>query len=102
MSAKNLILDFINYLFIIILVILCLFYFTDPERFREFTEFMGAIVPVAAFGIVFLIRLKVIRKKLERRREDGSTDLVLFLDYFDKIKAELIAFGLPVMIILAK
>jgi len=102
MSAKNLLLDFINYLFITLLLVLSFFYFIDPERFHEFTEFMGALVPLAVFGIIFLIKLKFIRVELENKKEEGSTDLVLFLDYFDKVKADLITFGIPMLMILLK
>lgn len=102
MSAKNLLLDFVNYLFIILLVVLCFFYFIDPERFREFTELMKAMIPLAVFGIIFLIKLKMLRVQFESKKEEDSTDIVLFLDFFDKIKADLITFGIPMLIIILK
>lgn len=102
MSAKNLLLDFINYLFIILLILLCFFYFIDPERFREFTQLMGALVPLAVFGIIFLIKLKILRLQFESKKEEGSTDIVLFLDFMDKVKADLVTFGIPMLIILIR
>lgn len=102
MSAKNLLIDFINYLFVILLIIFCFLYFIDPERFREFTKLMSAMLPLAVFAIVFLIKLKFIRLELENKKEEGSTDIVLFLVFFDKVKADLVTFGIPMMIILFK
>jgi hypothetical protein len=102
MSAKNILIDFINYLFIILLVLLCFLYFIDPERFQQFTELMRAMVPLAVFSIIFLIKLKFIRVELESKKEEGSTDIVLFLVFFDKVKADLVTFGIPMLIILLK
>lgn len=102
MSAKNILIDFINYLFIILLVLLCFLYFIDPERFRAFTELMRAMVPLAVFSIIFLVKLKFIRIELENKKEEGSTDIVLFLVFFDKVKADLVTFGIPMLIILLK
>jgi hypothetical protein len=102
MSAKDIIIDFVNYLFIILLVLLCFLYFINPERFREFTELMRAMVPLAVFSIIFLIKLKILRLEFESKKEEGSTDIVLFLNFFDKVKADLVTFGVPMLIIILK
>ncbi len=100
MSAKNFLLDFLNYVFIILLGFLCLLYFIDPVRFEQFAELMRALIPLALFGLVFLIKFKLTRKEFENKKEEGSTDLVLYLDYLDKIKADLIFLALPALVLL--
>lgn len=100
MSAKNFILDFINYLFIILLVIFTIFFFIDPDRFAVFTEILKSLLPLSVFVLIFLIKLKLGRGELDRKREESGFDLVLYLDYFDKFKAELLVFALPIIIFL--
>jgi hypothetical protein len=100
MSGKDLLLDFINYLFILALTAFCIIFFIAGDRFFVFTKIFKALLPLAAFGVIFLIKLKFGRKELAERKDDGNTDLVLYLSYFDKFKMDLIVFGLPLIIIL--
>lgn len=101
MSAKNFILDFISYLFIIALVTFCLFFFISGDNFAEFTELMRSLIPLAIFGIAFLIKMKLSRGELSRKKEEGALDVVLYLNYMDKLKTDVLLYLTPITIIIA-
>lgn len=100
MSGKNILIDFINVVFTLILIAFCIFYFTVGNRFQNFTAIMKALVPLAFFGILFLVRLKLSRLHLEKRKQEDNLYITLNLTYFDKIKSNLIVFSLPILICL--
>lgn len=98
MSGKNILIDFINVVFTLILITFCIFYFTVGNRFQNFTEIMKALVPLAFFGILFLVKLKLSRLHLEKRKQEDNLYITLNLTYFDKIKSNLIVFSLPIIV----
>jgi len=100
MSAKDSILDFINYSFMIILVVLAIIIFINPVYFNKFSEIMKAAIPLSFFGLIFLVKLKLSRDEVRKKKQDNNTDLTLYLTYFDKMKIELTVFLLPIIIII--
>lgn len=99
-SGKDILIDFLNLVFTLALIGFCLFYFTVGNRFANFTAFMRSLVPLAFFGIIFLIKLKLGRSDLSKRKREDNMTVTLYLTYFDKIKSNIIVFSLPIIICL--
>lgn len=100
MSAKDTILDFVNYLFMIAIIAITIFILIHPGYFERFQEFMRASAPLSFLSLVFLIKLKFSRDEVRRSKNDGDTDLVLYLTSADKMKTEIIVFLLPIIIVI--
>lgn len=99
MRAKEMIIDFLNYIFLLLLIIFCITYFIVGDRIKIMAEFMKMLIPFAYFGIALLIKMKFSRSDLYKRKKEDNLEIVLNLSYYDKIKDELIVFLLPVIIL---
>ena len=102
MKAKDMVLDFINYAFLLALVGFVILFFIAGDRFGVFIEIMKSLMPVAVFGIIFLVMLKIKRMKFREKERDGSEreETVLYLTYFDELKCDILVFLLPIIILL--
>lgn len=102
MKAKDIIIDFINHLFLLFIVAFFIFWFIVGDRFEAFTELMRSLVPVGIFGFIFLVMIKIKRMKLKERRRNNEEDaeIVLRLSYFDESKGDILIFLLPIIILL--
>lgn len=102
MSTKDLFLDLLNFIFLIALVALVIFYFIAGDRFAAFIEIMQSLIPLAIFMIIFLIALKIKRREYKRNKErDGEGGgIILSLSHFDVLKWDMIIFLTPVIILL--
>jgi len=89
MTAKDLILDFINLIFIIFLVSFCIIFFIAGNHFAQFIEIIKTLVPLAIFGIIFLIKLKIARQQEKKRERENNFDIILYLTCFDKLKTDI-------------
>ncbi|MFA6306870.1 MAG: hypothetical protein WCV70_02565 [Patescibacteria group bacterium] len=98
MSSKDLLLDFLNLIFLVLLIAFCVFYFIAGDRFAIFTLFMKAMVPLAFFGVIFLIRLKMTRSEIKKRKSEDNTELVLYLNVFHKLISDIIVFTTPILL----
>lgn len=98
MSTKDLILDFLNFIFIILLIVFCIFYFIVGDNFAVFSLFMKSMTPLAFFGIIFLIKLKITRKEIKKRKSEDNTILVLYLNVFHKLISDIIVFCTPMLL----
>ena len=98
MSAKEIIMDFLNFFFLIFLIIFCIAYFIAGDHFFAFTLFLKSMVPLAFFGIIFLIRLKITRLELRARKKHADTILALHLTIIHKLVSDLIVFGTPILL----
>jgi hypothetical protein len=58
------------------------------------------ISPFAVIVLFFLIASRANRIEYQARKKEQKFDLVLVLTYFDKIRAELVVFGIPFLILL--
>ena len=103
MKLKDLILDFINYLFLLGLIIFFLLYIILGDRFAFFIEFFKSIVPLAFFGIPFLIIIKFRRESCKKyRKEDKLNEIILYLNKLDKLKDKIvIVFAALLIIVIA-
>ncbi|MFA5359678.1 MAG: hypothetical protein WC349_01840 [Patescibacteria group bacterium] len=98
MSPKDLILDFLNLIFLILLIVFCIFYFIAGDNLAVFSLFLKSMVPLAFFGILFLIQLKITRNKIKERKSEDKTELVLYLNVFDKLISDIIVFCTPILL----
>lgn len=92
--------DFLNTVFTIILVAFCIFYFIAGDRFGEAEKIMKMILPLAYFGILFLIRMKFNQRRLRKLyRESNLDEIITYLTLFDKIRDTIIIASLPLIIL---
>ncbi len=98
MSSKDLIFDFLNLIFLILLIAFCVFYFIAGDNFAVFTLFLKSMVPLSFFGILFLIKLKISRLEIKKRKNEGNTDIVLRLNIFHKLLSDIIVFLTPILL----
>ncbi|MFH1661823.1 MAG: hypothetical protein ABIA02_01885 [Candidatus Falkowbacteria bacterium] len=100
MSAKDLTIEFINMVFMIFLIAFCIFYFIAGDRFAMLAVIMESLMPLAVFGIAFLIKLKLSRRILKKRTREDNLSIILYLTYFDKLKTDIIIYLLPIIVLL--
>ena len=99
MSAKDLIIDFINTVFIIVLVGFFIVFFIAGDRFEQFGKFIESLIPLAFFGIILLVTLKINRTQLKKRRREANIEINLYLTYFDKLISDVVVCLMPIAII---
>lgn len=98
MSAKELILDFVYLILMLLLIGFCVFFFIAGDRFAAFTELLKAFVPMAFIGIVFIIKLKLNRRELKKRKKEENLEIILHLTFMDKLYTDIINFSIPAVI----
>ena len=99
--AKDLIIDFFNYALLLFLIIFCLIFFIVGNRLAVFTEFIKLLMPLAYFGIFFLVRLKFDREALRKRKKEGNlNEIIKYLTKLDKIKDLIIISILSIIILI--
>lgn len=101
MSPKELIIEFLSALFLIATVLLAVWFFFISGYFENFNEILLALAPVAIFAFLLLVVLLKNTKKIKRGRKEGDTDLILQLNFFDKLISDVILYGLPIIIYLS-
>lgn len=100
MTAKDTILEFINLIFLVILIGFCIFFFVSGDRFAAFAVLMKSLTPVAFFGILLLIKNKLNRQQVRKRQAENNMDITLRLTYFDRLKTDFVVFSLPMVVLL--
>lgn len=100
MKAKDLFLDFLNLIFIIVIVSLSIVYFIMPGRFAASTEIIKNLAPIAFFVSLFLIKIKFNRVEHARRKNENDTEIILVLNYWDKTMSDIIVFAAPILLCL--
>ncbi len=100
MSVKDVVLDFINLGFALVLIIFCILFFISGNNFGAFTAIMESLVPVSFFGILLLVKLKFNRVQLKKRKEEENTDITLKLSFTDKLKSDLFLYSLPILVLI--
>ncbi len=98
MSPKEAILDFLNLVFLLLLISFCIVFFIFGDRFAAFTELVKALVPMSVFGIFYLIKIKFTKEEYRRRKKEADTEIVLYLSINDKIMADAITFLTPIIL----
>jgi hypothetical protein len=99
MSGKDLFLDFLGLLFLVVLIGFCIFYFIIGNRIEIVSEIMKAFAPLGFFGAILIIRLRLNQRERKKRDEQANSDIVIYLTFMDKLKSDLFLYFLPILII---
>jgi hypothetical protein len=103
MKAKEIFFDFIHHAITLVIIGFIIIYFIAGDRFGTFIEVMRSLIPIGIFGLIFLIMLKIHRIKTKKDRlsdKEDDTEIVLYLNYFDRLKSDVFIFSLPIIILL--
>lgn len=100
MNAKDIVLSFLDTLFLILVVSGSILYFIAGDNFEEFKIFLKSLSPIAVFILVLLILIKLKRVNFRKKRKEANLSLILNLEYTDEMKADLITFLTPVIILI--
>lgn len=98
MSAKDLIIDFLNFIFLIAIISFFIVFFIVGDRFFAFSQFIKTLMPLAIFTLIFLIKIKLTRTKLKKRKHENNMEITLYLTYFDKLKFDILIYSTPIII----
>ena len=98
MSAKDLLITFINTVFLIIVVGLTIVYFIAGDNFLVFKQIMESLVPFGCFGLLFLVNLRFWRQDAKKKEREGNLEVTLHLTFVDKLKSDIFLFSLPVVL----
>lgn len=100
MTAKDLMIDFINYLFLILLSVFFLFYVVFGNRFEIFKEIMQMLLPFSIFGILFLVVLRVRISNIKKYKKACiDEEVIVYFTAYDRSKDLIVRFGLPFIIL---
>jgi hypothetical protein len=99
-TAKDILIDFINFVFAIIIIGLAILYFIAGNNFDNFRHFLESLAPLAVLAVIFLINLKLWRAKAKKKEREGNLDLNLRLNFVDKLKSDIFLFLLPAAVLL--
>jgi hypothetical protein len=99
MSAKDMLIDFINLVFAIVLVGAAIIYFTTGDHFENFKRLIEALVPFVFLIMIFMVNLKFWRQRARKRESEGNMGVVLEMTYADKLKSDLFLFALPISVL---
>lgn len=89
MNAKDVLIDFLNYAFLIAVVVFCVIYFTVGDRFETFSNVLRSLAPLAFFSVLFVFFYKY---KMGQRRKGAMNDrnsrdeIVVYLKSIDRTK----------------
>jgi len=87
MSAKDMIIDFVNTVFIIVLSIFCFFYFIIFDNMDVAKQIVKTAMVFSVFGMIFLIKMKIERIKIKKIKKEFNLDkIILYLSKLDLIK----------------
>ncbi len=87
-KPKEMIFDFLNTVFLLALIAFLVFYFIARDNWGVAEKIAKNAMNLSIFGILFLIKLKTIRIKLKRKKEEESfDDIVVYFNRSDKIKS---------------
>jgi hypothetical protein len=95
MSAKDILIGFINFIFAILIVFGAVFYFIAGDNFVNFRHFLESLAPLAVLVLFFLINLRLWQEKAKKKEREGNLDITLRLSFTDKLKSDIFLFSLP-------
>ncbi len=100
MSAKELLIDFLNLVFVVLITGASILYFISGDNFETFKNLMQTLAPFGLFGLLLLITLRVNRRKMKKRRSENNMDMDLSLNFMDRMKIDIFIFSLPMVVCL--
>ena len=100
MRARDLIIDFINFVFFLTLVSVFIIYFALKDNFEIFGNILRTVAPISVFFLILLLKAKMDRHEFARRRSHGDLNMVLNFDFKDKVILDIVLFASPIIILL--
>lgn len=100
MSSKDLFLDFINLIFIILIISFCIIFFINGNHFQVFVEILKVLAPLGIFSLLLLIKLNFDRYQRKKLNEEHDSQIVLYVNYWDITIFDIINFLIPIGMII--
>lgn len=100
MRAKDIFLDFLNLLFLIFLIISSLVYFILGDNFEQVIKIMKALTPLSFFGLLIAFKLRMNKKRKNKKEREGNLTMELWFCYGDKAKSEYFLYSLPLVLLI--
>lgn len=98
-TPKDLIINFINFVFALIVTVLTILYVIAGDNFEHFRRLMESIAPLGVLSALFLVNLKIWRERARKKEREANFDLTLHLTFFDKLKSDIVLFILPIPVL---
>ncbi len=100
-KAKDIIIDFINFAFLIAVSVYIFFYIVTGGNLSIFTDFFQMLMPIALFSFPFLIITKLNRQKIKKfDKENNLDEPVAYIAQADKIRHIIVILIVAIVIIL--
>ncbi len=99
-NIKSYFIDFINFILIWVILVFLIVIIVLGSRIEVFSTLFKSFIPLAFFGLIFLLIWKIERFKLNKLKYQNTTDLTLYLGYGHKFADKMIISALPLLMIL--
>lgn len=99
-TYKDMIIDFLNMIFAIMLISGIIIYIVSGDNFEKLSTLFQSLSPIGFFGVALMTVLKFRRIQFKKRERDINLDLILKLSFSDKMFADIFTFSIPLVIIL--
>ena len=94
MTAKNVFLEFIAFLFGVTISILAFYYFIVGNNIQAAIDLMKILAPIGIiFGIFSVTLLRKIKKHKKMKKRGEEPLYIISLDFMDTIKMDIIIYG---------
>lgn len=98
-KAKDMVLDFIQYIFLIVVSVFFFFYFFIGGRMEMAQKIVRAFMFISIFGALFIIQNKLNSQKRKKLKEEQRLDeIIAYLTNKDKLKDLIVVSVLPVLL----
>lgn len=99
MKAKELIINFINLLFLIFIIGFFILFFISGDHFSTFQKILKAMIPLAFIGVIFLIKIRLSQRTYKKAKIDGNDEIYLRINLLDKLVIEAVVLLIPTVIL---
>jgi hypothetical protein len=100
MKAKDMVIDFVNFVFLFAISLFVFFYFILGERLELAQKIVKACMYLSFFGLIFVVKTKTAKRDMAALdSEERLNEIVAYLDERDKLKDLAVMCSLPVVII---
>ena len=100
MSAKEMFFDFLHVVILVLLILFFLFYIVLGDRLGIFYTIMKIAAPLVFVTTMFLIKMQFTKKAYRRMKRERVFEIVVYLNFWDKLKAEILIFLIPLVVLI--
>ena len=98
MKARYFFIDFINFIFLLALIVFCILYFIVENNLQEFIKFLKSLTPIIFFILVLLIKINIDKFQYRKLKEEKKLEIILDIIYIKKMIIGIIIFALPLIV----